>query len=203
LSSNQENDSERSKAFNFMQERIANSRATVETDHFSSMTPPGNDTHSTFHKKTRSEDENTFHALSEDDNGMFKAFKDSEGSTENKQIQLASNAQTSDTDNRVGTTQGRKRMLVENNFDEIKEVDEYNDSFDARKQQDETEFPHKAPKINFQLRAVSDGDFQLSHKAFTKMEQVDLEEMKDQEETQDEECEDLEDFNVLQVEKKF
>lgn len=185
-----------------MQERIANSRATVETDHLSSMTPPGSDTHSTFHRKTRSEDENTSHALSDDDKGMFKAFKDSEGSTENKQIQLASNAQTSDTDNRVGTTQGRKRVLVESNFDEIKEVDEYNDSFDTRKQQEEIDFSHKAPKLDLQQRAVSDGDFQLSHKVL-KMEQVDLEEMKEHEETQDEDYEDPEEFNVLQVEKKF
>ena len=49
----------------------------------------------------------------EEDKGVFKSFKDGEENMENKQIPLASNAVTNDTDNLAANTQGVKRMLAE------------------------------------------------------------------------------------------
>lgn len=83
---------------------------------------------------------------------------------ENKQIPLASNAVTNDTDNIASNTQGViKRIVVEpNNFESIKEVDENNESFDARRKFEEID-PKPVdliPQINLEKRVVSDGDYQ-------------------------------------------
>ena len=43
-----------SKTFNLIADRIAHSRATVETEQFGPSTPPGNDTNATFHKHSSS-----------------------------------------------------------------------------------------------------------------------------------------------------
>ena len=112
-----------------MAERIANSRATVETEHMGSSTPPGQDTNATFHKRTKSleeskSDRTTSNGFNEDEKGVLRAFKDGNETTENKQIQLASNAQTNDTDNLAGTIPAMKRNIIESDFEEIKEEDE-------------------------------------------------------------------------------
>lgn len=150
-----------------MAERIAHSRATLETDHFHNTSPhSGNDTNSTFHKKCKSEEdgkseETTSQGFSGYDKGMFKSFKDGDGHTGNKQLPLASNAVTNDTDNVTGATQGRKRMLPGNNIEEIKEEDENNESYDARKHIENYESLNDVPEVKLHKNVVSEGDFEL------------------------------------------
>lgn len=150
-----------------MAERIAHSRATLETDHFNNTSPHSeNNTHSTFHKKCKSEedgksDETTSQGFAGYDKGMFKAFKDGDSHTGNKQLPLASNAVTNDTDNVPGSTQGMKRMLADNNFEEIKEEDENNESYDARKHMENFESLHNVPQVKLKKNVVSEGDFEL------------------------------------------
>ena len=187
-----------------MAERIANSRATVETDHFTPSTPPGHDTNATFHKRTNSGHDGkplipNFHI--EDDKGMFKAFKDGEETTENKQLPLASNAVTNDTDNLAANTQGVKRMLAENDIEEIKEVDENNESYDARKQFENLDpLDHGVPEVNLEKRHVSDGNKEFDLE-FGKKQDTDLDEEFKDHDTQEDDHED--DVNMLFVEQKL
>lgn len=207
LNSNHERDNERSKAFNLMAERIANSRATVETEHFTHTTPPANDTNATFHKRTKSGEESksdrtTSHGFTDDDNkGVFKAFQ--EETSENKQIQLASNAVTNDTENLAGTTHGIKRQIADNDFEEIKEEDENNESYDARKNFEQLDAGNDLPDVDLEKRPHSDRVFDLDGKDLTdKYKETDFDEEYKNEETQEDDH-DEGDVNMLFVEQKL
>eukprot|EP00343_Euplotes_focardii_P010854 CAMPEP_0205827118 /NCGR_PEP_ID=MMETSP0206-20130828/30920_1 /ASSEMBLY_ACC=CAM_ASM_000279 /TAXON_ID=36767 /ORGANISM="Euplotes focardii, Strain TN1" /LENGTH=365 /DNA_ID=CAMNT_0053127707 /DNA_START=196 /DNA_END=1294 /DNA_ORIENTATION=+ len=196
VDSQPEGDNEKSKAFNLIADRIANSRATVETEQFAPSTPPGNDTNATFHKRTSSNEE--------EDKGVFKAFKEGEENIENKQLPLASNAVTNDTDNLASNTQGVKRILVEpKDFESIKEVDEQNDSFDARKQFEELDSApsNSIPKVNLQKRVVSDGDYELGYEHKHKKIDTDFDEEYKNAETLEGDSEENE-INLVFVEQK-
>lgn len=115
-------------------ERIANSRATVETDPYNSFSPHGDD--NKFGAIRRSDDNNhgedSMAHMFGDDKGVLKNFKGGEDPTENKQLPLSSNAVTNDTDAH-GSKNTIKKLTANHEFEEIKEVDEYNDSFDAKR----------------------------------------------------------------------
>ena len=137
-SQNSEKDTERNRAFTLVAERIANSRATVETDPFTSNSPNGiDDTKDAIHRRARPGDglhgEDSYSHMFSEEKGVLRSFKEGDDTTENKQIPLASNAPTNDTDAIRGTKTTMKRALADQDFEEIKEVDEQNDSFDARK----------------------------------------------------------------------
>ena len=162
---NSEKEAERNRAFTLVAERIANSKATVETDPFTSTSPHPDDSKYGLHKRTKSGDkphnEDSYSNIFSEDKGVLRAFKDGEDPTENKQIPLASNAVTNDTDAVHGTKPGLKRALVEQDFEEIKEVDEYNDSYDARRFNEqlhseptkrEDEFDKIPEKLNIDLK---------------------------------------------------
>lgn len=138
-------------------ERIANSRATIETENYTNSSPSGNDTYSTFHKKAKSGEE----GKTDEDHGVFNAFKDSNETTENKQIQLASNAMTNDTDAITGPNSGVKKILADNDFEEIKEEDENNESYDARKQFENIDIENIAPDFELSKKPVSAGVYDL------------------------------------------
>lgn len=142
---------------------------------------------------------------------MFKAFKECDEATENKQIPLASNplasnAVTNDTDNLDSNTRGFKKILVENiDFEAIKEVDEHNESYDARKQFEELDNVKKAPEVNLQKRVVSDGDYDLEYGIKNEHDFDDdrLEDEYKHEETHEEDEDDCNDSNMLFVEQKL
>ncbi len=190
-------------------DRIANSKATVETDHVAASTPPGQETNGTFHKMTNSnEGINPFQIL-EDDRGVLKSFKFGDEHTENKQIPLASNAITNDTDNLASNTQGGvKRILDEpKDFEAIKEVDENNDSFDARKQFDElgTTSNPPTPKVSLHKRIVSDGDYAIDFKRQHYGNKLQITESEDEDKNNDTCEDDLEenDIHVIHVDNRF
>ena len=202
---NTDRESDKSKAFTLMAERIANSRATVETENYTISSPSGNDTYSTFHKKHKSGgDETNSQMYKEDDNGVFKAFKDGKESTENKQLPLASNAVTNDTDVVTGTNSGPKKVIVGNDFEEIKEEDENNESYDARKQFENIDYVNSAPEFELAKYPASANvpDLELGDK--NDKENNDEQEYSNTQETkEDEEEDDDNDLNMLNVEQKF
>lgn len=128
---------------------------------------------------------------------------------ENKQIPLASNAVTNDTDNLASNTQtGVKRLLAEpKDFESIKEVDENNESFDARKkfEQMDPQPSNLTPDIQLEKRVVSDGDYQLDFKQKhygKKLQGVDMKREIQHSESIEEDLEEGE-ANMLFVEQKF
>jgi len=159
------------------------------------------------HKKTRSEDGHSngtsSQAFTEEDRGVFKAFKDNEDTHENRQIKLASNAVTNDTDYLAGTTQGVRKIYADSHIEEIKEVDEHNDSFDARRQFEGLDLDSATPQIVLEHRPASEGDSKLNKIQFdNKLQESDLEDFKNQE-TQEGDSSDDGDANSLFVEQKF
>jgi hypothetical protein len=145
---------------------------------------------------------------------MFKAFKECDEANENRQIPLASNplasnAVTNDTDNLDSNTRGFKKMLVENiDFEAIKEVDEHNESYDARKQFEELDNVSKPPKVNLQKRVVSDGDYEYDLEYGRKHDQHEfdddrLEDEYKHEDTHEDDGDDCNDSNMLFVEQKL
>lgn len=140
----------------------------------------------------------------EEDKGVFKSFKDGEENMENKQIPLASNAVTNDTDNLAANTQGVKRMLAEpKDFESIKEEDENNESYDARKQFEEMdpEPMNPIPDINLEKRVVSDGDSHFKPHG-NKLQETDFDEEYKNADTLEDEHEENDD-HLLYVEQKF
>jgi hypothetical protein len=159
-----------------------------------------------YHKKTRSEDGHSngtsSQAFTDEDRGVFKSFKDSDDTHENRQIKLASNVVTNYTDNLAGTTQGVKKIYVDSRIEEIKEVDEHNDSYDARKQFEGLDMDSASPQIEIEHRFASEGDTKFNDKVFdNKLQETDLEDFKNQE-TQEGNSSDG-DANCLFVEQKF
>lgn len=141
----------------------------------------------------------------EDFKGVYNSFKDVEETTENKQIQLASNAITNDTDFATANNSSLKRRLEQNNFEEIKEEDENNESFDIRKHFELADH-HNYPNAEHSKRCVSDSGRKSS--AFN-IQQDDLENsphddvFKNQDTKEDEvECEEN-DNNMIFIEQKF
>lgn len=197
-----------------MAERIANSKATVETEYFTSSTPPENNTNATFHRRSNSElERKDEHFISlEDDKGVFKSFKECDETTENKQLPLASNplasnAVTNDTDNLASHTQGIKKMRIENSdFEAIKEVDENNESYDARKQFEELDIVSRPPNVVLEKRVISEADNDLEFGAKHDSHEFDDDGMDEEyknQHTQEEEEDDSNDANMLFVEQKL
>lgn len=184
-----------------MQERIALSRATVETDHMTPSTPPSNDTNATFHKRTKSVEESksdrtTSHGFAEDEKVVFRAFKDTYENTENKQIQLASNAVTNDTDNITRVITTKKRNLPDLDFEEIKEEDE---------NLDRNDLSNSVPEFKLDKRHVSEGEYEFSmdgKRVFKHSQGSDFDEDFKNQDTQEDDQDDG-DANMLFVEQKF
>ena len=200
-------DSERDKVFNAMAERIANSRATLETEQAPNSCPLSvEDVYSSPHLKVKENEENHFQLYSEDFKGVLKSFKDGEEFTENKQLPLASNAITNDTDFVTANNTVLKKRLELHDFEEIKEEDENNESYDVRKYHEIANHHKNLPDIELSKRCVSD----TGRKSITlKMQQDDLEhpapdeDHKNQDTKEDEaECEENE-VNMIFIEQKF
>ena len=190
-----------------MAERIANSRATFETEQVPHSSPlSGGDTNSTFHHKGKGNEENQFQLNSEDFKGVLKSFKDGEESTENKQLPLASNAITNDTDFVTANNTGLKKRIELQDFEEIKEEDENYENYDVKKYHENVEKNPDYPNIEHNKRCVSD----IGRKSITlKMQQDDLEfsahdeVFKNQDTKEDDaEWEDI-DANMIFIEQKF
>lgn len=121
---------------------------------------------------------------------------------------MASNAITNDTDNLASNTQGGvKRILDEpKDFEAIKEVDENNESFDARKQFDEidTSSVPPTPSVALHKRVVSDGDYAIDFKRQhygKKLQETDSAEGTPQQTLEEDDLE--QNMNVIQVDNRF
>ena len=190
-----------------MAERIANSRATVETEQAPHSSPfSGGDSNSIFNQKMKNNEDDQDQLEGDDFKGVINSFKDVEETTENKQIQLASNAITNDTDFATANNSGLKKRLEQKDFEEIKEVDENNESYDIRKHFEVAEHHNNYPNIEHSKRFVSDSGRKSS--AFN-IHQDDLENsaqddvFKNHDTKEDEvEC-DEGDNNMIYIEQKF
>lgn len=201
---------ERDKVFNLMAERIANSRATIETENNPHSSRLSGDTNTTFHQRRKSgEDVKTeeihFQLAGDEMKGVFKSFKDEDCVTENKQLPLASNAVTNDTDFIPGNNVGLKKLLEIRKLEEIKE--ENNESYDARKHLDNLDDENNFPEFELNKKTPQ----QINKEAIEMKKSVKNEynfsnpdELYKNQETRedDQEAEDN-DVNMLFVERKF
>ena len=194
-----------------MAERIANSRATIETDNTPHSSRFSGDTNSTFHHRRKSGEEVKteeihFQYWGDELKGVFKSFKDEDGSTENKQLPLASNAITNDTDFTPGNNSGIKKILENKKFEEIKEEDENNESYDARKHIENLEDVNYPPDFDLSKKPTQQINAELKNAKWKAKNEFDFSNhddiLKNQETREDEQEEDNE-VNMLFVERKF
>lgn len=203
-------DLERDKVFNVMAERIANSRATLETEQNPHSSRLSGDTNSTFHYRRKSGEEVKTEEIQlqlagDEIKGVFKSFKDEDGSTENKQLPLASNALTNDTDFVPGNNAAVKKLLEVRKLEEIKE--ENNESYDARKHFDHIDDEHIFPEFELSKKTAQEVNKESAEAKknakqeynFTNPDDL----FKNQETREDDRDAEENEVNMLFVERKF